>query len=168
MTSLPDSETAALPPLPGIGDIEDAARRLRGLAVRTPLIESEALSAAAGGRILVKAETLQRTGSFKFRGAYNRISRLDAAARKNGIVAYSSDNHGQAVAAVGRLLGIRTTVVMPADAPRVKLEATRGHGAEIVTYERNSESREDVAAGLDEALEEVADFGLDELAILIH
>lgn len=148
MNSSPAADTDALPPLPTLADIEDAAARLSGLAVYTPLIESPALNDICGGRLLIKAEMLQRTGSFKFRGAYNRISRLDEAEREPGIIAYSSGNHGQAVAAVGNMLGISTTVVMPADAPRLKLDATRSHGAEVITYDRATETREDVTAGI--------------------
>ncbi|MEE8333272.1 MAG: threonine/serine dehydratase [Alphaproteobacteria bacterium] len=145
MTSSPESE---LPPPPGIADIEDAARRLEGLAVRTPLLDCPALSALTGGRVLIKAEMLQRTGSFKFRGAYNRISRLDMADRDGGLVAFSSGNHAQAVAAVAAMLDIKATIVMPSDAPRLKTEATRGHGAEVVLYDRYLDSREDIAAEL--------------------
>ena len=116
------------PSPPDVDDITDAARRLAGVAVRTPLLESSLLNEICGGRILVKAEMLQRTGSFKFRGAYNRISRLEESARTAGVVAYSSGNHGQAVAAVARLLGTPATVVMPSDAPRTKVASTRAHG----------------------------------------
>lgn len=129
-------------------DIEDAARRLRGVAVRTPLLECPAAGRITGGRLLVKAEMLQRTGSFKFRGAYNRISRLDGAALRAGVVAYSSGNHGQAVAAVAKLFGAPATIVMPADAPAMKIEATRSYGAEILTYDRASESREEIASAI--------------------
>ena len=144
-TSSPESE---LPAPPGIADIEDAARRLHGLAVRTPLLDCPALSALTGGRVLVKAEMLQRTGSFKFRGASNMIGRLDDAARAGGVVAYSSGNHAQAVTAVAQMHGIAASIVMPSDAPRLKIEATRGYGAEVVLYDRYRESREDIAARL--------------------
>ena len=143
---MPSSANSDLPRPPGFAEIADAAERLAERAVRTPLLESSALSELAGGRILIKAEVLQHTGSFKFRGAYNRISRLDAAARSRGIVAYSSGNHAQAVAAVGALLGVPATVVMPSDAPRLKLDATRARGAEVVLYDRARELREEVAA----------------------
>ncbi len=145
MNSSPESDP---PAAPGVADIEDAARRLRGLAVRTPLLDCPALSARIGGRVLVKAEMLQRTGSFKFRGAYNRISRLDQAVCARGVVAYSSGNHAQAVAAVAAMLDIAATIVMPSDAPLLKIEATRGHGAEVVLYDRYRESREDIAERL--------------------
>ncbi len=137
-------------PLPTFADVEDAARRLDGLAVRTPLIRSDVLDEAVGGRVFVKAECLQRTGSFKFRGAYNRLCRLSADERRAGVVAFSSGNHGQGVAAAGRLLGMPVVVVMPADAPAMKIEATRAHGAEIVLYDRATGSREAIAAQIAE------------------
>lgn len=129
---------AAVDRLPSVADLEAAALRLHGVAVRTPLLESEALNARVGGRVLLKAECLQRTGSFKFRGAYNTISQVDA----NTVVAYSSGNHAQAAAAAARLLDKSATIVMPADAPAIKIEKTRGHGAEVRLYDRASESRE--------------------------
>ena len=126
-------------PLPiGFADVVAAAERLRGIATLTPLLESEALNALVGGRLLIKPEPLQRTGSFKFRGAYNAISVLRPAA----VVAYSSGNHAQGVALAARLLGIPATIVMPADAPRTKLEGTRALGAEVVTYDRAADDRE--------------------------
>jgi threonine dehydratase len=125
---------------PTLDDVRDAAVRLRDVAVRTPLLESEALNALAGGRLLLKAEPLQRTGSFKIRGAYNTISRLGG----RPVVAYSSGNHAQGVAAAARLLGVPATIVMPADAPRIKLDNTRAYGAEVVTYERDREVREEI------------------------
>ena len=131
--------------LPTAADIADAAERMKGVAVRTPLLAAPALDARTGARVLIKPEVLQRTGSFKFRGAYNRISRLSAAERAGGVVAFSSGNHGQAVAAVARLLGIPATVVMPADAPDMKIAATRGHGATVVLYRRDREDRETIA-----------------------
>jgi threonine dehydratase len=134
--------------LPTFADVEDAAHRLEGIAVRTPLLRSEALDAAAGGKVFVKAECLQRTGSFKIRGAYNRVSRLTEAERRAGVVAFSSGNHAQGVAASARRLGIPAVIVMPSDAPRTKVEATRGHGAEIVLYDRYTQSREEIAAAL--------------------
>ena len=133
---------------PNIADIKAAAERLKSTAVRTPLLESAALNQAAGGRILLKAETLQRTGSFKFRGAYNFVSQLDDAQRRRGVVAYSSGNHAQGVAAAAALLGAPATIVMPDDAPAIKLANTRAFGATVVTYDRNSEPREEIAARL--------------------
>ena len=136
--------------LPSFADVEDAARLLEGVAVRTPLLRSDALDEAAGGRVLVKAECLQRTGSFKIRGAYNRLARLTADERPRGVVAFSSGNHAQGVAASARLLGVPAVVVMPSDAPRMKMEATRGYGAEVVLYDRFTESREAIAARIGE------------------
>lgn len=117
---------------PGYGSIVGAAQRLDGVAVVTPLLESPALNELCGGRVLVKAEMLQRTGSFKFRGAYNRLSQLDATERAPGVVAYSSGNHGQGVALAARLLGLAATIFMPASAPAIKQDATRRHGADVI------------------------------------
>lgn len=128
--------------LPTFADVEAAAGRLGGVAVCTPLLESDALNARAGGRVLFKAESLQRTGSFKFRGAYNAISQTKA----DAVVAYSSGNHAQGVAAAARLLGKAATIVMPADAPSIKIESTRAYGAEIRLYDRARESREAIGA----------------------
>ena len=133
---------------PTFADVEDAAERLRGFAVETPLLRSDALDAACGARVFVKAECLQRTGSFKFRGAYNRISRLSAAERVAGVVAYSSGNHAQGVAEAARLVGCPALIVMPADTPAIKRDATRARGAEIVTYDRFTEDREAIAEGI--------------------
>ncbi len=132
--------------LPSYADIKAAAKRLDGAAVRTPLLESPALNDAVGGRVLLKAETLQRTGSFKFRGAYNFVSQLDAAQRRRGVVAYSSGNHAQGVAAAASLLDAPATIVMPSDAPAIKLDNTRALGASVVIYDRHSEPREEIAA----------------------
>jgi threonine dehydratase len=134
--------------LPTLADVEEAASRLHGLAVRTPILRNDALDAACGGKVLVKAECLQRTGSFKFRGAYNRLCRLTPEQRAAGVVAFSSGNHAQGVAAAAQMLGLPATIVMPADAPAVKVEATRGFGAEIVFYDRFTQSREAIAAEL--------------------
>tara|TARA_R110000787_G_scaffold92078_9_gene193833 strand:+ start:190 stop:1179 length:990 start_codon:yes stop_codon:yes gene_type:complete len=131
---------------PSLNDIKDAARRLTGLAVRTPLLDCPAADTVCGGRIFIKAEMLQRTGSFKFRGAYNRISRLTEDERGRGVVAFSSGNHAQAVAAVSGFFGIAATIVMPSDAPAMKIEATRNYGATVILYDRFTESREDIAA----------------------
>jgi threonine dehydratase len=138
MTTIMDAADA----LPTFADVEAAAARLRGNSVRTPLLESEALNDRVGGRVLVKAECLQRTGSFKFRGAYNTISRIEA----DAVVAYSSGNHAQGVAAAARLLGKAATIVMPADAPAIKIENTRAYGAEVRLYDRARESREAIGA----------------------
>ena len=131
-----------------IDDIHQAANRLKGHAIRTPMLEFEALNKRVGKRVLVKFEGVQRTGSFKFRGAYNRLSALDIAHRANGVVAWSSGNHAQGVAAAAQLLGMPATIVMPADAPAIKMNNTKGFGAEVVTYDRYSESREEIATSI--------------------
>jgi len=137
--------TSPTPEAPTYADVTDAAGRLAGHIVATPLLESPLLNERVGGRLLVKAEPLQRTGSFKFRGAYNRLSRLDEAARARGVVAFSSGNHAQGVAAAAGLLGIPATIVMPRDAPAIKIANTRAYGAEVVLYDRGRESREEIA-----------------------
>ena len=138
---------APISQVPGIDDVEAAAARIDGVAFRTPLLESAALNDLVGGRLLIKAEMLQVTGSFKFRGAYNRISRLDDAARQAGVIAFSSGNHAQGVAAAAHLNGTPAVIVMPDDAPRVKREGTERWGAEIVTYDRRDhDARETIAA----------------------
>lgn len=129
-----------------LADIEAAADRIRGLAVETPLIESPALNEKMGLRVLLKAETLQRVGAFKFRGAYNRLVQLDADERARGVVAFSSGNHAQGVALAARLLGVPALIVMPKDAPAVKVAATKGYGAEVRFYDRLTDSREAIAA----------------------
>ncbi|MEG8223644.1 pyridoxal-phosphate dependent enzyme, partial [Sphingomonas sp. HH69] len=131
-------------------DISDAAWIIAAAAVRTPLIENDRLNALCGGRVLLKFEGAQRTGSFKFRGAYNRLARLNAEERAAGVVAWSSGNHAQGVADAAQLLGIAATIVMPADAPAIKLANTRALGAEVVTYDRLRESREAIATALAE------------------
>ena len=136
--------------LPTIADIESAAERLADHAVRTPVLESPLLNDRLGGRVLVKAEMLQRTGSFKFRGAYNKISRLPPERRAAGVVAYSSGNHAQAVAAVAKLLRISATMVMPADAPAIKRRSTEAWGAKIVPYDRYRDDREAIGKAIAE------------------
>ena len=128
-----------------IEHIEAAAGRLAGVSVRTPLIRNAELDALAGGTVLVKPECLQLTGSFKIRGAYNFLSQLSAADAERGVVAFSSGNHAQGVAAAGTMLGIRTAIVMPEDAPRAKLENTRRLGGEVITYDRYTGDRETIA-----------------------
>ena len=135
---------------PSFSEMEDAAERLKGQAVFTPLVENHILNAAVDSRIFVKAEMLQRTGSFKFRGAYNRMIQLNEAERVRGVVAYSSGNHAQAVACAAGLVGTGATIVMPTDAPSMKIARTRKYGAEIVMYDRTKETREDVARLLGE------------------
>jgi threonine dehydratase len=132
--------------LPAFDDVLDAATRIDGLAVKTPLLRHDVLDAAAGGKVFVKAECLQRTGSFKFRSAYNRISRLSADELTRGVVAFSSGNHAQGVAAAAGLMKTPAVIVMPADAPAAKIEGTRALGGEVVLYDRRTQSREAIAA----------------------
>ena len=131
--------------LPVFGDIEAAAARLSEEAVVTPLIESADLNRRLGGRILLKAENLQRTGSFKFRGAYNRLGLIPDGERAAGVVAYSSGNHAQGVAAAAQIYGMPATIVMPEDAPSIKVENTKGFGAKVVFYDRYGEDRKEIA-----------------------
>ena len=128
-----------------LSDIQAAAGRLQGLSVETPLVESPALNARLGGRVLLKPETLQRAGAFKFRGAYNRLSQLTADERKRGVVAFSSGNHAQGVALAAQLVGCPALIVMPSDSPAVKVAGTRGFGAEIRFYDRFTEDRVAIA-----------------------
>ncbi len=132
-------------PLPGMAEVQAAAARLAGVARRTPLLVATPLDEMTGGRLLFKVESLQRTGSFKIRGAYNRLVQLDGAARRAGVVAFSSGNHAQGVAAAAKMLGIPATIVMPSNAPATKLENTRALGAEVVLYDRFTEDREQIA-----------------------
>ncbi|WP_088344056.1 MULTISPECIES: threonine/serine dehydratase [Rhodomicrobium] len=134
--------------LPAIEDLRDAATRIAPFAVRTPLLESAFLNERLGTRVLLKAEVLQRTGSFKFRGAYNTISRIDAKVYPGGVVACSSGNHAQGVAEAARLCGIPAVIVMPADAPAIKVARTKRSGAEVVHFDRFSEDREAIAAAI--------------------
>ena len=145
MNSLPASAEAAPDGLPTIADVRDAATRLKGKAVRTPLLEAPLLNERVGGRILLKAECLQRTGSFKFRGAYNRIAQIPVRDRARGVVAFSSGNHAQGVACAARMLGLPATIVMPSDAPRMKIENTKTYGAKVVLYERFTEDRDAIS-----------------------
>lgn len=132
--------------LPAFDDIEDAAQQLRGITFHTPLLRNAALDERIGAPVWIKPETLQRTGSFKMRGAWNRISRIPEADRRRGIVAFSSGNHAQGVAESARILGLHATIVMPADAPKAKIDAARGRGAQVRLYDRLNESREHIAA----------------------
>jgi threonine dehydratase len=138
--------TAPARSLPTSADVDAAAARIAGVAVRTPLINNPALDDRLGARVFLKAETLQRTGSFKFRGAYNKCVSIPAEKRAAGVVAYSSGNHAQGVAAAARLLGMRATIVMPSDAPGAKRMRTEALGAEVVAYDRTSEDRAAIAA----------------------
>ena len=136
--------------LPTYADVEAAARRLQGHAHRTPVMTSRSVDASLGATVFFKCENFQREGAFKFRGAFNAMSRLDTAARNRGVVAYSSGNHAQAVALASRILGIQATIVMPQDAPQSKMQATRGYGGQVVTYDRYRENREHIAQRLAE------------------
>jgi len=140
--------TDPLRDLPTFADIEDAAQRIRGVTVHTPLLRYDGLDKAIGAPVWIKPETLQRTGSFKMRGAWNRISRIPDADKPKGVVAFSSGNHAQGVAEAAKILGLKATIVMPSDAPRAKIESTKRRGAEVRLYDRVNESREAIAAEL--------------------
>src|ERR1700730_8860702 len=141
--------TDSVSPLPVTSmDIDAAARVLAPFAVRTPLLSSPALNDRAGTRVFLKPEMLQRTGSFKFRGAFNKLSSIPISSRGGGVVAFSSGNHAQGVAAAAQILNMRATIVMPADAPLSKRERTKGYGAEVVLYDRDREDREAIANGI--------------------
>jgi threonine dehydratase len=140
--------TNAPPVLPTAHDVAAAAKRLSGVALRTPLMSSPALDELTGARVFLKAESLQRTGSFKFRGAYNKLAQIPLERRAGGVVAFSSGNHAQGVAAAARLLGMPAVIVMPSDAPRGKQARTAAHGAEIVLYDRAQEDREAIARAI--------------------
>lgn len=131
-------------------DVKAAAGRLAGHAHRTPVMTSQTADALAGARLFFKCENLQRMGAFKFRGGFNAISRLADAQRRRGVLAFSSGNHAQAVALASRLLGVKATILMPADAPAMKIAATRGYGAEVITYDRMTQDREALARTLAE------------------
>jgi threonine dehydratase len=134
--------------VPTFEDVARAARRLDGAAHKTPVLTSRTADARTGARLFFKAENLQRAGSFKFRGAYNAIAALDEAARRRGVVAFSSGNHAQAIALAGQIQGAPVVVVMPHDAPAMKVAATRGYGAEVVVYDRYKEDREAIGRRL--------------------
>src|SRR5438270_6981823 len=131
-----------------LADVRQAAERLRGIANHTPVVTSRTVDALVGAQVFFKCENLQRGGAFKFRGAYNRLAALTAEERSRGVVAFSSGNHAQGVALAARELSLPATVVMPTDAPALKLAATRGYGAEVVNYDRLTEDREDIARRL--------------------
>jgi len=136
-------------PVPTAADVEAAAKRLEGVVIHTPLLHSPVLDELTGGRVFLKPETLQHTGSFKFRGAYNKISSIPADKRAAGVVAFSSGNHAQGVAAAAKMLGLRATIVMPKDAPKPKRDRTAAFGAEVVLYDRDKgEDREVIARGI--------------------
>jgi threo-3-hydroxy-L-aspartate ammonia-lyase len=126
-------------------DVARAHERIKGAAHRTPVLRSATVDALTGAQVFFKPENLQRMGAFKIRGAYNALAQLSADEKRRGVVAFSSGNHAQAVALSGKLLGVPATIVMPIDAPRVKLEATRGYGAEVVSYDASNEDRQKIA-----------------------
>ncbi|MGH6815301.1 MAG: threonine ammonia-lyase, partial [Hyphomicrobiaceae bacterium] len=134
--------------LPTYDDVLAAHRRLAALAIETPLLEHPALDARTGGRVLLKAENLQRVGAFKFRGAYNRIVQIDKSKFPGGVVACSSGNHAQGVASAATLCGLKSLIVMPSDAPRLKIARTRAFGAEVRLYDRAGEDRDAIARGI--------------------
>lgn len=135
-------------PSPTYQDVIDAAQRLEGVAHATPVFTSRTLDALTGAQVFIKCEHLQRTGSFKFRGAFNALSQFDPRQRKAGVVAFSSGNHAQGIALAAQLLGIPATIVMPTDAPAAKVAATRGYGASVVLYDRFTEDREQIGRTL--------------------
>ena len=141
---------ASVAEIVSFGDVRDAAKRLRAIVHRTPVLTSRQLDAEAGAEVFLKCENLQRTGSFKIRGAYNRLAQLSEAERSRGVVAFSSGNHAAAVALAAQLLALKSTIVVPSDAPQNKIEATRGYGAEIVFYDRKTGNREAIARELAE------------------
>lgn len=143
-----NSPPKALVTLPTYEDVVSAAQTLDLVAHRTPVLSSRVLNETLGAEVFFKCESFQRTGAFKFRGAYNALANMSRSQQKAGVVAYSSGNHAQAIALSGRLLGIATTIVMPHDAPAAKREATRGYGARIVMYDRYTEKRDEIAAEL--------------------
>jgi len=132
--------------IPTLDDIAAAAKRIEGIAVRTPLLRNDKLDELTGAKIWVKAENLQRGGAFKMRGATNAIAALAPEVRARGVLAFSSGNHAIAVSTAAKIFGVKAVIVMPADAPRIKLETTRANGAEVVTYDRVHESREEIGA----------------------
>lgn len=131
-------------------DVQRAAQRIHGAAHRTPVMTSRMANEIAGAELFFKCENLQRIGAFKFRGAYNALSQFSAEQRSNGVLTYSSGNHAQAIALSASLLGIRSVIIMPKDAPEAKIRATRGYGAEVITYDRYKEDREEISRRLAE------------------
>src|SRR5256712_3027240 len=141
---------APMPPLPSpvsFDDVAAAHERIRAQAKRTPVLSSSTIDALTGARVFFKCENFQRMGAFKFRGAYNALAQLSPEEKRRGAIAFSSGNHAQAVALAGKILNVKTLIVMPANDPQVKLDATRGYGAEVVLYQKD-EKREEVASSL--------------------
>ena len=143
-----DTKEAPLATLPTFDDVESAARQIHGVAHRTPVVSSRTIDARTGAQLFFKCENLQRAGAFKFRGAYNALSRLSADERRRGVVTFSSGNHAQAIALAGQVLNIPRVIVMPSDAPAVKRIATEGYGGEVVLYDRDREDREAIGRRL--------------------
>lgn len=150
LTDSSDERLMNTPTLPTYDDVAAAAARLDGHAHRTPVMTSRTIDEALGAQVFFKCENLQRMGAFKFRGAFNALSRFDATQRRHGVVAFSSGNHAQAIALSARILGIPATIVMPQDAPAAKMAATRGYGGNVVTYDRYTEDREQIGRALAE------------------
>ncbi|KKJ76777.1 pyridoxal-5'-phosphate-dependent protein [Kiloniella litopenaei] len=134
--------------LPTYQDLLDAQQQLNGKSIYTPLLENATLNHLTGGRVFLKAEVLQHTGSFKLRGAYNFISTLTEKQKKRGLLTYSSGNHAQGVAYASKLLGAKATIIMPSDAPQIKIDNTRAYGAEVILYDRYNEDRETIGANI--------------------
>jgi threonine dehydratase len=135
-------------PAPTYADVADAAERIAGAAHRTPVMTSRTADALTGANLFFKCENFQRMGAFKFRGAFNAISHFSESQRQAGVLTYSSGNHAQAIALSARIAGIKATIIMPEDAPAAKMEATRGYGGEVITYDRYTENREEIGARL--------------------
>src|SRR5437870_6322459 len=133
---------------PSYEDVAAAARRIEGHAHRTPVLRSTTADALAGARLFFKCENFQRMGAFKFRGAFNALSKFTPEQKSAGVIAFSSGNHAQAIALAARLLGVPAAIVMPLDAPAAKLAATRGYGAEVITYDRYTQDREQLTRGI--------------------
>jgi threonine dehydratase len=148
MTSKTSTSTEAISFPVTYADVEAAAERLAGVAHRTPVLTSRTVNERTNSQVFFKCENFQRAGSFKFRGAYNALAQLSEEQKQRGVLTFSSGNHGQALALAGQLLGIPTTVVMPKNAPEVKLAATRGYGAEVILYDRAEMKREELAQKL--------------------
>ena len=150
MSALQETRPAGAATLPTYADVAAAADRIAGAAHRTPVLTSRTADARTGGTLFFKAENLQRAGAFKFRGAFNAIAKLSAEAKRRGVVAFSSGNHAQAIAYAGQLLGVPTVIVMPQDAPSMKVAATRFYGGEVIAYDRYREDREAIGRRLAE------------------